>query len=280
MMPPSVLRGIGAVSRKFRPRGRERLAERLCQRHEPTSLPYTDITGLRRNADISDVIDGRWFMGVNVGLPGWVLSQVHSGQTALDVGANVGIVTGQLCQRVGRTGRVVAVEPLPANISRLEELAFLNDLPQLIVCPVAMSSTSDVARLRINTSDHSSPWASFTASWIDGGVIDVATRTLDDLAADLGSPISFIKIDVEGAEELVVRGGKKVLSEDRPLVYSEFNDIVLRDAGSSSADLLRTFAEFGYEPCGGDNPADLDGKVANVLLRHRGTADFPARAHD
>lgn len=268
MLPPTFLRGLGAVSRRLRPRGRERVAERLRQRHQHTSIAYTDLTGLRRRADISDVIDGRWFMGVNVGLPGWVLNYVQPGQVVLDVGANIGVVAGQLCQRVGRTGRVVAVEPLPANIDRLQELAALNDLPQLLVCPFAMSSSSDGAKLRIQTADESSAWASFTASWIDGGVIDVETRTLDDVARELPRPVSFIKIDVEGAEELVVRGGSNVLSEDRPLVYSEFNDIVLRDAGSSSADLLRVFAEFGYKPCGGDDPADLDGKVANVLLRH------------
>jgi hypothetical protein len=41
-------------------------------------------------------------------------------------------------------------------------------------------------------------------------------------------------------------GAKRIMTSDRPLVFCEFNDIHLRDAGSSSNELLRKFGDLGY----------------------------------
>jgi hypothetical protein len=52
----------------------------------------------------------------------------------------------------------------------------------------------------------------------------------------------------------------------RPVVFCEFNDILLRDAGSSSQQLLKMFEALGYSPVTGLPP--LEGKVVDVLLVH------------
>jgi hypothetical protein len=104
-------------------------------------------------------------------------------------------------------------------------------------------------------------------------LIEVATWPLDELvfATAPDRPISFLKIDVEGFELEVLRGAERTLMEMRPTVLCEFNDIVLRDAGSSSGQLLEAFERVGYTPAKGweKEAAKLDGELKDILLEAR-----------
>jgi hypothetical protein len=73
-------------------------------------------------------------------------------------------------------------------------------------------------------------------------------RSVDSLAAEHGSDrrLALIKIDVEGYESQVLAGARETLARLRPLLYVEFNDEILRDAGSSSVQLLQLFKGAGY----------------------------------
>jgi hypothetical protein len=55
----------------------------------------------------------------------------------------------------------------------------------------------------------------------------------------------------------------------RPAVLCEFNDVLLRDAGTSSPELLRKFAELGYRPSEESAAlvATLEGGLADLLLK-------------
>lgn len=236
---------LGCVARRLRTRGRRRLAN-VIVRH-PATVSYRDNLGYRRHTDFTDILDAYAFLGVDCGLPRNVMERIPRECTVVDVGANIGIVAAQLCRRVGVKGTVHAVEPLPANLQRLRELMSDNDLPQLVVWACAVADSAGSATLRTERGEGTSGHASFTASWIDGGVLTVPTRTLDEVVP-IGTMVSFVKLDVEGAEALALDGARRILSCDRPLVFCELNDIVLRDAGSSASELLAKFGELGYEP--------------------------------
>jgi len=74
---------------------------------------------------------------------------------------------------------------------------------------------------------------------------------------------------VEGFEPQVLEGAAETLGAMRPAVMCEFNDIVLKDAGSSSAELLAIFERLGYRPSVECQAAstDMAGKVVDLLLR-------------
>lgn len=95
----------------------------------------------------------------------------------------------------------------------------------------------------MGTSGH----ASLTASWIAQTEMSIVTRTLDEIIP-VSTRVGFLKLDVEGAEASVLDGGMRIIRHDRPLVFCEFNDIILRDAGSSADALLSKFAALGYAP--------------------------------
>jgi FkbM family methyltransferase len=147
-----------------------------------------------------------------------------------------------------------------------------NDLAQLQVFDCALAGRDGVAELR-TAGPTGGAYASLTASWIDEGRVDVITRTLDGLVAEHdhaqgGRPLAFVKIDAEGAELQILDGAAETLARHRPVVFCEFNDVVLRDAGHSSTELLHRFRSLGYQPAPGwpAAPGRLEGAVVDILL--------------
>lgn len=237
---------LGRLARASQIRGRISLAG-LLVRH-PASLTYRDTLGFTRRTSLDERLDACWFLGVDwCLLPQSVVERVPVGTTAIDAGANIGIVTSQLCRAVGARGTVYAVEPLPANAARLRELKRDNELDQLTIWECALSNEDGSAILRTQGATGTSAYASLTASWNTAGTVSVATRVLDDLVPH-DKRVGFVKLDVEGAESLLLDGASRIMTSDRPVVFCEFNDIVLRDAGSSASELLTKFADLGYAP--------------------------------
>lgn len=245
------------------------LAARGLRRFPPPGdMAYADRDGYVRAADLSDHMESLVFVGRHR-LPKAVVASLHPGDWALDIGANVGSVAGQMCRAVGLTGRVWAFEPIPRNVDRLRRLAAANSLTHLEIFECALSSESGTAVIRLGpegTSGH----ASFTASWIDKGELEVRTVRLDDLTASMpGSErLRLVKLDVEGFEQEVLEGARETIRRFRPLIYCEFNDIILRDAGASSEALLRFFAGLGYcvAPVWRRSSARLDGRNVDLLM--------------
>ncbi len=245
------------------------LAARGLRRYPPPGeLVYADADGYTRVADLRDHMESLVFVGRHR-LPKPVMVEVRPGDWAIDIGANVGSVAGQLCRAVGPGGLVWAFEPIPRNLDRLRNLMQVNDLHQLHIFTSALASSAGTATIRL-AGEGSSGHASFTASWIDDGHLEVTTERLDDLTADVDDdrPLRLVKLDVEGFEEEVLRGAEQTLRRFRPFVHCEFNDIILRDAGSSSRQLLAAFAELGYRvaPRWRRRGERLDGRNVDLLM--------------
>lgn len=233
---------------------------------------YRDRWGHLFEADVSDYLERAGFLGAHSPTLLRNLNRVvAAGDWVIDVGANVGLVTSRLCQLVGPSGAVWAVEPLPRNVKRLEALGATNGLDQLTVLPMALSSEAGTARLRLPIRGGGA-FGSFVATWETCGEVDVATARLDDLVAERRPPgrLRLVKIDAEGFEPQVLAGATKTLSTLRPLVLCEFNDVLLQQAGTSSAELLQRFAGLGYTPVPTLErpPTRIAGRNVDLLLAH------------
>lgn len=141
---------------------------------------------------------------------------IRPGSTAIDVGANKGIYSFEMSKHAAR---VIAFEPNP------EYQADLRLLPRNVeVHTVALSDHSGEAELLIPNGMAGEPaaWASLAASaserFSEVRRLRTALRTLDSYALE---NVSFIKIDVEGYEEVVLRGAERLLSEQHPTLLIE-----------------------------------------------------------
>jgi FkbM family methyltransferase len=259
---------VGSIARRL-PRGRGRVANWLHRHPGDGPVEYVDGMGHARMADLRDAMECQWFAGVHLGLPSDALGRVGPGDWAIDIGANIGVVTGQLAARVGDSGHVWAIEPVPRNIECLRDLRERNGLKMVRTFGVALGAVDGTVTLRLPPPGHSG-WASVTASWIDADEITVPVRSLDSLVAEHGSEgrLALIKIDVEGYESEVLAGATETLRRFGPLLYVEFNDVILQDAGSSSVELLGRFRDAGYRPVdrAGSTAARLRMRVVDLLL--------------
>lgn len=185
------------------------------------------------------------------------LSFARPGDIALDVGANVGAHAVFLSHLVGRRGRVLAFEPLPANIDALKETVRRRARhPNITILPVAVGNSAlreGRVTLRIPGDDltQASLALHTTGSW--GGkppVREVAVPlTSLDTSKDVQSlrHIELVKIDVEGGELDVLRGGSQTLSRHLPLIYCEAYDKWQASFGYGPADLLSFARSLGYQ---------------------------------
>lgn len=232
-------------------------------------LEVRDLSGYVHRIDTRDQMGANLLVG-RYRLPARVMAHIRQGDWVIDVGANIGVITSQLCAAAGGTGPVWAFEPVPANLGRLRSLKERNGLSQLQIFPFAVGAEAGAAEMGMPPPGRSG-WGSITKSWDVAERLPVQVRPLDALVSD-GAPdgqqVRFVKIDVEGFEPEVLQGAASMLTEHRPLVFCEFNDILLRDRGRSSADLLALFADLGYRPAEDDAVMTdrLADRVVNLLL--------------
>jgi FkbM family methyltransferase len=150
---------------------------------------------------------------------------LRPGDTAVDVGANLGYFTAVMAQSVGNGGRVWAFEPVPATCDRLRLSASMNGYQQVTAMPLALGDDEGVAEIAFDprfagiASFHDDP----DAPQADKRLVPV--RRLDDLVAE-GSvvPPRLMKIDVEGHELAVIGGARKTIAEARPDIIFEFGE--------------------------------------------------------
>ena len=172
----------------------------------------------------------------------------------LDVGAHAGSVLREMV-RLAPAGRHVAWEPLPDFAARLREA-----YPGVEVQEAALSDRAgdrDFARVIADPG-----WSGFVRRPAPGGdeveTIRVRTERLDDALPDGVRP-AFLKIDVEGAEEEVLRGALETLRRHRPVIAFEHGLGSADHYGTTPEAIHRLLAgELGYSIHGldGDGPYD------------------------
>lgn len=166
------------------------------------------------------------------------LTLLQPGDVAIDVGANLGIWS-LLAARRG--ARVHAFEPVPAIAARLRQHIADNGAAVDVNQLAAGSERGSLPFFAV--ADGNTGASSLSRQRDDSEEIDVDVVPLDDLIdhADL------MKVDVEGAEILVFRGARRLLSsDDAPIVFFEMSEQLSGSFGASGADVKRFLADCGY----------------------------------
>ena len=211
------------------------------------------------------------------------------GGTYLDIGANIGYCSVLAACASTMPMQVHAFEPCVHNFAWLRRNADENgktgEIMQYLVGLGAEDGSADLSRYGTGSS--------FVRGWDDGmadqlGVEEVAVRRLDSLIPDasLSAP-TFVKIDVEGYELPVLRGGERTLSN--PNVAAVIAEIVHTHYpggfNPDAADAVRTLEGYGYH-CLGLDLLGLDGDglprmaarpAAEIDMTEDGVDDWPGQ---
>lgn len=185
----------------------------------------------------------------------FVRKAVTPGDTVIDVGANYGVYALSLCPLVGETGAVWAFEPAADTAAYLRRSIAENGFRRLTLEQAALSDRTGTARLAHGRSTELNRLAR------DGEAGEaVALRTLDQcLAAHGWSEVALVKLDAEGEELRIVRGGAAFFERLSPLVMYEY-----RDGAGTHPELVAAFAALGYASYRLVPALDLLAPVADV----------------
>lgn len=173
-------------------------------------------------------------------------SVLRDGMTFLDIGANIGYFSMLASQLVGNNGRVISFEPFPENVKLLYLNTKLNHFTNITIYPLALG---DDERL-----------------WFYGGqgsngnisrIIDEAELVLSqtlvfsvplDVFLKSVERIDVIKIDIEGAEYLAMKGAEKLIEMYSPVIISEYFPAAIQAVSCVSGETYLSFyVKRGYD---------------------------------
>ena len=167
---------------------------------------------------------------------------LQPGHKVVDIGANYGVYTLPMAKRVGATGHVWAFEPTSSTAGFLRRGIAANGFEQVTLEQKAVSSTSGSGQLAIQGQSELN-------SIVHGESPAAATETVSLVTLDESMDryrwvdIELIKIDAEGEECNIVKGGRRFFADLSPLVQYE-----IRKGGDEvNIQLIHDFASLAYE---------------------------------
>lgn len=191
---------------------------------------------------------------------------IRPGMTVVDVGAHVGLHTVPASQRVGATGRVIALEPDPRTSALLRTNIRRNAGRNVTVHQVAAGATAGrrhLVRSPTNTGDN---WLA-VASTSDPS-IPVEVTTLDALLEGLDA-LDVVKVDAQGADHEVVLGMRRLLARFHPMIVVEFGPSEIRRRGQDPGDVLTRYRDLGLRVQVLGQDADTDIVAAADRAEHK-----------
>jgi FkbM family methyltransferase len=167
---------------------------------------------------------------------------LRSDDVLFDVGANIGMVSLHAANRC----KVVAFEPDPSFLARLTRNLSLNPEAAVDVLPVAVTDRNEPVTLYTDGAGGNSP--SLRHQRQEKGSVMVEGRTLDSLVVEGSVPApTILKLDVEGAELLALRGASALLrSPTLRALFLEVHPRFLDAFGGSDAEVIALVEEAGY----------------------------------
>jgi FkbM family methyltransferase len=165
------------------------------------------------------------------------------GFSFLDIGANIGLMSVIASKAVGEKGIVYAVEANPATVPILQTNIELNNCKNIELLPIALSDVQGKALLFENW-EVNRGGASLISQSDDQKGVEVKMERLDDLFAE-STTIDLVKIDVEGFEPQVIRGGMNWFKKQLPVFIIEVSEKREKEIGPSPKEIMELVQTIG-----------------------------------
>ena len=247
---------------------RERLRRAVCHRATALGNTYREVnlpSGARMVVDITSSFGCLYFDGQQSYeqlTTKFVMANLPRGGTFVDIGANVGYLSLLAAGLVGSNGKVYAFEPNTQLHDKFMRSVRANSFEDRIQLSEAALSNIDAERVDffLSQAEANSGLSSLTPNEDQLSVgnlslshkISVPSRTFDSWIEETGiTNIDLLKIDVEGAEEMVLEGMRRTLTEMPPphiIIETNLNGPVtksLNEYGYSATCLDPPAAEWG-----------------------------------
>ncbi len=183
---------------------------------------------------------------------------IRPGDFVLDIGANIGDHTVAYADWTGCEGHVVACECNPEAIECLRRNT--TKYKNIEIFPYAIHSHETTLYFE----EQPNAGASFVTSMIKGQ--PVKAYSIDGMFL---TQLDYLKIDAEGSEVEILKGGLDTINRTQPVIVMEVNQSALMRAGTTEEELLNVLRDNRYEwkPLFGDKK---DGEQYDIIARYKG----------
>jgi FkbM family methyltransferase len=176
---------------------------------------------------------------------------LNQGDVALDIGANVGYLSALFASRVNSLGKVISVEASPETFKHLEKTVQVLSLNQIYLENSCVTDTEGFVEFMV-ACDQSSWFGDVSQSLKINPQEEklykkerVKAVTIDSLINKYGlnNEISLVKIDIEGAEPLALKGASLLFTQENlPLFIIEVNRVTLANFDFDPTEILKFFS--------------------------------------
>lgn len=196
---------------------------------------------------------------------------LRGGGVLVDVGANVGVLTLQVWKSAEDAGKLILIEPFPANVKNIVINCAENGIENCIVYPFAASNEFGmaIAPRRLSTNKMISA-GQLTAENADSYML-FSCAPLDALL-DKEPRIDLVRMDIEGHEAFALEGATRVISKHRPVFVVEHFPELCGDPSYDTKAVIRYFREHGYT----GRVVDRSGELFDVGVDGLGVDEFMA----
>lgn len=199
--------------------------------------------GINYELDISDMIDWYVYFGFREIEKENFFMSLQKGDVILDIGANLGQFTLNCAQKVQPEGLVLSFEPDQENYLKLKKNIDLNHFQNIQCFPLALGEFSGNAEMKI-VDPHNKGMNKIENN--DHG--NVLVMTLDEfLKENKIEKLDKIKIDTEGYELHILKGGKNTLQKFHPMLFLEIDERNLLEQNAGPAELFKFLDDLGYK---------------------------------
>lgn len=252
---PQWLHGLAALTRRFQPKGIDRVVRMLYPPGSPRSIrtvvDYDD--GLLMHVDTRSFLE--WYIffygHFRPEVSKLLNRMLKPGHVAFDIGSNIGMHSIIMANRVGPNGKVVVFEPDPHPYARMRRNLALNGFDWVETHQVALSAESGRMKLFLHD-DTIGNFANASLNPDNVGretpSVEIDVWTIDDYVAR--NPIArldAIKLLAQGVEFDVLQGAKATIAKYRPKIFFLYEPAYWQRKNLSIADAQRFFAGFGYD---------------------------------
>jgi len=195
-----------------------------------------------------------------------IISKIlKEGMVCLDIGGNIGYYVLLESKIVGKTGKVIAIEPSPINFDCLKKNIQLQNGNNVFAYNMAAGDKDSNVRFLIYEGAGNSCMVvpdGEVSKW-PGKLISVPIRMMDTFLTEIDvEKIDFIRMDVEGYEKNVIAGLKNTIQKSKPVIHVEVHVNIM--GIDKTKDLLETFKKEGYETIA-YVPRDIDTPLIGTI---------------
>lgn len=179
----------------------------------------------------------------------YLFSTLKEGDYFVDIGANIGLYSLLASDLVGKTGKVISFEPTPEIFSRFIDNIHINQFTNIEPFNIALSDFPGSLEFNV-LSNGFDAWNSFATpkNLSINSKIQVDVSTLDiELSRYDKSKIRVVKMDVEGWEKFVLKGGIELFKNYSPEVMVEFTEANTFAAGYMVQEIYDFMFGLGYQ---------------------------------